>query len=298
MKKLAITGLSGVIGMRLFQNLLPNLKIYDLYHTHKVSSKNVIHKHIDLLNQKSIFNCLEEVTPETIIHMAAITHIDRCELDRKHGQDGYVWKVNVGASDIISRYCKENKAKLIFLSTECVFDGEEKSYDEKSTKHPKNWYGKSKSEAENIIKTNCPDAAIIRAVIAYHEHDQERTLFGKLLKLLKSGKNFGAVTNQLITPTYTDDIVMAINLLLQKPQSGIFHISPEIKTTIYDFALKIACQLGFNESLVVGKTLEEYFGKEKAGLRLKNACLSGEWTKSMLGFTPLTIDQVLDKIDI
>ncbi|MDO8610134.1 MAG: sugar nucleotide-binding protein, partial [bacterium] len=255
MKKIAITGLSGVIGMRMLQNLPVDSEIYDLYHTNKAPSEDVIHKHIELLNPENILKCLEKIKPETIIHMASITHIDRCEEDRRNGQEGDVWKVNVGSAETISGYCKKNGVKLISLSTECVFEGVAQSYDEKSVKNPKNWYGQTKSEAEDIIRANCPDSSIIRAVIAYHEHDKEKTLFGKLLQSFKSGKNFGAVTDQLITPTYTDDIVKAINLLLQNHKSGIFHISPETNTTIYDFAIKIAQKFGFDRSLIIRQTL-------------------------------------------
>lgn len=294
MKKIAITGLNGVIGMRFLKNL-PDYEIYDLYHTQKAPSENVIHSHIELLNAKSVVNTLKKINPEVIVHMASITHIDRCEEDQKKGQAGKVWKVNVGSSDIISKFCKKNGTKLIFLSTECVFDGCEQSYDEKSVKNPINWYGKTKSDAEDVIIANYPDASIIRAVIAYHEQDQGKTLFGKILSLLESGKNFGAVTDQFITPTYTDDIIKTINLLINNPKSGIFHISPGEKTTIYDFAYKMASKLGFDQSIIVKQTLEEFFGEERAKLRLKNSCLNGEWTKSQLGIIPLTIDEVLDK---
>jgi dTDP-4-dehydrorhamnose reductase len=298
MKKIAITGLSGVIGTRMCKSLPAGFKVYDLYHTRKAKCRSVLHKQVDLADSKKVLSCLEKIQPVTIIHMASITHIDKCEEDYKNGRNGYIWKINVNSSDIISKYCKQSGANLIFLSTECVFNGQRQLYDEKAAKNPKNWYGRTKNEAENIIIKNYPHASIIRAVIAYHEDDQGTTLFGKLLKPLKNGKKFGAVTDQLITPTYTDDIIQAINLLLQNPQSGIFHISPKSKTTIYDFALKIASKFGFDRSLIVGKTLEEYFGKEGARLRLKNSCLKGRQTESILGFTPLTVDQVLDKISI
>lgn len=297
MKKIAITGLSGVIGTRLLKNL-PDFEIYDLYHTQKAFSEYVIHKHIELLDSKNIINCLNKINPDVIVHMASITHIDKCEDDRKNSREGKVWKVNVGSTNTLSKFCKKNNIKLIFLSTECVFDGEEQTYNEKSIKNPRNWYGITKSEAENIILDNCPDASIIRAAIAYHEEDQEKTLFGKISKLFKDGKKFGAVTDQFITPTYTDDIVKAINSLLKNPKSGIFHICPEEKTTIYDFACKIASKFGFDQSLIVKQTLEEYFGEERAKLRLRNSCLDGEWTKSQLKIIPLTVTEVLDKINL
>ncbi|MDD2822966.1 MAG: SDR family oxidoreductase [Candidatus Daviesbacteria bacterium] len=298
MKKIAITGLSGVIGSRLSKSLPEGFKIYNLYHTHKEPIKGVMPKHIELLKPESIDACLNEISPEIIVHMASATHIDRCEEDRKYGEKGDVWKVNVNATNTIATYCKKNKTQLIFLSTECVFDGEELSYDEKSVKNPKNWYGVTKSKAEDIIFAACPTASIIRAVIAYNEQDREKTLFGKILQGFKNGKQFKAVTDQIITPTYTDDIVKAIKLLIQKPKSGIFHISPEDKTTAYDFALKIAEKFGFDQSLIVETTLNEYFGAERAQLRLKNSCLDGKWTQSQLKFTPLNITQVLDKINL
>lgn len=299
MKKIAITGLSGIIGSRFCKYLPEGYKIYDLYHQTPVKLGTVINRQIDLINQENIHLVLEEINPDIIIHMASVTHIDRCEEDRKNGKNGIVWKTNVSPINIIADFCRKNKTNLIFLSTECVFDGEKDEYDEEDIRNPKNWYGFTKSKAEEIILIKCPNqAAIIRAVITYYENDQGKTILGKFLELLRSKKEIFAVTDQIISPTYTDDILAVIKILLADFQAGIFHVSSGSRITPMEFGQKITRKFGLDESLIRGKSLEEYFGKEKARLRLKNSYLNDAKTRLRLKYNPLTVEEALNRIDV
>ncbi len=81
---------------------------------------------------------------DTVIHLAAKTHIDACEKDRPLGRNGEAWKDNVDATRKIVEFCRLGKKKLIFLSTECVFDGKKEKYYEKDNPNPINWYGATK----------------------------------------------------------------------------------------------------------------------------------------------------------
>lgn len=298
MKKVVITGLSGAIGSRFCEQLPKNCKIYDLYHKNKAPSKKVVHIKFDLLDQARTLSVLEKIEPDIILHLAAITHIDKCEKDKKNGKTGVVWKTNVDATENIAEFCSNKSTKIIFLSTECVFDGEKGNYVETSFKKPKNWYGVTKDEAEKIVLQNHENSAIVRSVVAFHENDEEKTLFGKFLKEFKNKRKFKAVSDQIITPTYTDDIVKSINILINNFQPVIFHISSAAKISPYEFALKIAKKFNFDQSLVIGTSLDDYFGKEKAKLRLKKILLNSKMTYSRLGFHPLTIDEALEKIRI
>src|SRR3990167_7390806 len=130
MKIIAITGLNGVIGKILGEEIPATDQIVDLYHSKKYSGHAKVYKHLklDLLKKDKISNVLKKVKPDVIIHLAAITHIDRCEKDKKNGKNGEVWKVNVEGTAEIAKYCAKHKIQLIFLSTECVFDGKQKYF--------------------------------------------------------------------------------------------------------------------------------------------------------------------------
>jgi dTDP-4-dehydrorhamnose reductase len=137
-KRIAITGLNGVIGKKLADALTSDSFVIDLYHN--TSSKNKANKRIflDLSKKRNIAKALDEAMPDIIVHMAAITHIDGCEDDRKKGKEGIVWKVNVEGTNEIARFASKNNVPIIFLSTECVFDGKKEYFAENDKKKPIN----------------------------------------------------------------------------------------------------------------------------------------------------------------
>lgn len=295
MKRIAITGLNGAIGKNLAEELNQEFSIYDLYHTKKYSGKAKIAQHVkfDLLSKNKVKNSLQKIKPDIIIHLAAITHIDNCEKDKINGKNGIVWKTNVEGTNEIAKYCVRKNVQLIFLSTECVFDGKKLFFDEKSTKSPINWYGKTKSEAEECILSLEAKAAIIRSVVAYHQNDNKETIYGKILSDLNSNKEVKSVYDQNFTPTYMDDIVKAINSVARRNLTGIFHVVPLKTTTPYDFAKLVAKRNNVPLKNVKKTTLFKYYGKEKSSLRLKNASLSGIKTNRILDFIPRNPEDAL-----
>lgn len=294
-KKIAITGLSGVVGQVLSEELPSAMQFIDLFHNVRYLGSRKISEHVafDLLNRKSIPEILDKVEPDIIIHMAAVTHIDVCESDRKNGKKGITWATNVLGSYAIAKYCARNKIPLVFLSTECVFDGESEFFSEDAKKNPKNWYGATKSEAEDLILSSGAPAAIIRSVVAYHLNDNSKTIYGKILNTLQSQDDIVAVHDQLFTPTYTYDIVSGIRKVVEKNLRGVYHVAPKRVLSPYDFALLVASKNKYNHTSVKKITLKSYYDAERAALRLQNSCLLGEKSIKALGFIPKNPEEIL-----
>ena len=289
MKRIAITGLSGVIGQILLEEMDKSLDVIDLFHTRPYlnSIKIKEHQNLDLLDKAKIEEILEKTKPSVVIHMAAVTHIDRCQADKKRGKNGKVWKINVAASGEVAKFCAKHKVPIIFLSTECVFDGKKEFFSENSLKNPINWYGETKSVAEDLILESGTQASIIRSVVAYHKNDDNKTIYGKILSELKSKNRVQAVDDQFFTPTYTYDIAHAINLILKNKLQGIYHVAPKKNLSPLDFALLIAERNGYSKSLVKGTSLKSFYGNERSSLRLRNASLLGLKTEKVLKFIPI-----------
>jgi len=294
-KKIGITGLSGVIGGILGENLPRNIQVIDLFHNTKFdkSVKNVEHKKINLKNKIEIQQALKDIKPDLIIHLAAITHIDKCEKDRKNGKKGIVWKINVEGTSEIAKFCAQHKIHLIFLSTECVFDGKQKYFSENAKKNPINWYGATKSEAEDIILASGAPATIIRSVVAYHKNDRNKTIYGKILSQLKENKTFSVVDDQLFTPTHTYDIVRAINKAIRYNLLGVYHVAPKRRLSPYEFAKIIAKSNNFPLNLLKRTTLRSYYDSRREVLRLKNACLLGKKSNRVLNLVPKNPEEVI-----
>lgn len=295
MYKIGITGLSGVIGQILVEELPSDLQLIDLYHEKKYigKRKKIKSSKFDLLNTSNVDKVLEKIRPDIIIHLAAITHIDKCEKDKENGKDGIVWKTNVLGTEQIVRYCIKYKKKIIYMSTECVFDGEKEFFIEKDKKNPINWYGYTKSEAENTVIKSKINYAIIRAVVAYHRNDQGKTIYGKLLKSIKSENSVPVVYDQKFTPTFTYDIISAINIILDKDLKGIFHVAPNENISPYDMARIIAQKNDISLKKIKKVKLKNFYSSEAASLRLKNASLNALATNKKLGIKPLTPREAL-----
>ena len=295
MMKIAVTGLSGVIGNVFISEIPSNFEIIDLYNKSKsVSPKIKKHVYFNLFDKTNIVKKLEKIKPDVVLHMAAITHIDKCEKDKKNGKNGKVWRINVDATEEIAKYCKKNEILIVFLSTECVFDGKKRFYIESSKKKPINWYGYTKDKAEQMLLKSKAPVAIIRSVVAYHKEENNKTIYGKILNDLKSQKYISAVTDQLFTPTYTYDIVKAINNVIENKMLGIYHIAPKKSLSPYDFALLVADKNKYSRSHVKKTTLKSYYDSKRAALRLRYACLSGQRSSKILKFTPVNPERAIN----
>ncbi|HVZ66637.1 MAG TPA: sugar nucleotide-binding protein [Patescibacteria group bacterium] len=294
-KNVAVTGLSGVVG-KVFARLYGDeYNLIDLYHNKKTLSSPQIKKHykLDLLNTNRIQKILEKVNPDVVVHMASITHIDKCETDRKNGEKGNVWKINVEATRQIVSFCSKKKIPFVFLSTECVFDGKKKKFNESSKKNPRNWYGVTKSAAEDIIIASKAKAAIIRSVVTYHKADHGKTIYGKVLRSLKNKGIVYAVGDQFFTPTYTEDIVKGVRVVIDGKLTGIFHVVPAKTITPYKFSILIAKSNNFPSRMVKKTSLVSLYGKDRANLRLVNASLSASKSRKILNFIPKAPGEVI-----
>lgn len=294
MKTIAVTGLSGVIGSALLPTLTSaGYQVIDLYHQHPSTSPAVF-KSIQLdLTNPDFDLALSGFNISAVVHLAAITHIDRCENDKVFGKKGVVWQVNVIGTQKLVDYCLAHQIHLVYLSTECVFDGAVGLYTEQSPRHPKNWYGETKAAAEQAVEQLSSLGAIVRAVIAYQPNDQGKTIFGKLKPALLERKPISVVNDQEITPTYTGDITRAVLKILNQSAAGIFHLSSGEITTPYAFAQLLAKSYDFDGSIIKGQSMVEYFGEAKAKLRLKHATLDGTKTSRALGIRVRTPQEVL-----
>jgi dTDP-4-dehydrorhamnose reductase len=295
MTRIAVTGLSGVIGTLLLPHLpLKNSDVIELYHRQPVlSSAAGTSVKVDLASPRALINQLNNLKIDVFIHLAAVTHIDRCELDRKHGSKSNVWKVNVGATKIISEYCQKHSARMMMLSTECVFDGTTPFYDEHAEPSPKNWYGQTKAAAEKHVSKLGSLGTIIRATIAYHPEDNNQTIYGKIEQLYKQNKPFSVVSDQYVTYTYTPDIIKTILAVYKKKISGVVHVSTNQELTPFEFSQTLAKYVGYDSQLARPVSMVEYLGEQKAKLRLQHASLGNTTSHHKVGFKPRTLLEVL-----
>jgi len=186
--------------------------------------------------------------PDIVIHTAAMTNVDQCELEKEA-----CWQLNVDAVEYLIAACEQIDAFLVHLSTDFIFDGEAGPYDEKAVANPISYYGESKLAAEQLLEASSIDWAIARTVLVYGiAHDMSRSnIILWVKKSLEEGKAIKVVDDQLRSPTLAEDLAMGCYLIAQKRAKGIFNISGKDLLTPYDMAIKTAAYFKLSQ-----KTME------------------------------------------
>lgn len=228
MKKVLITGASGFMGTKLV-NILS--EFFEIIPT-DINSEIIL----DITNKEQVSQMLNDKKPDIVVHTAAYTDVDSCE-DNKE----LAWSINVGGTKNIAEACKDINAKLIVISTDFIFDGKKGSYTEEDTPNPISEYGRTKLEAEKVVKENLENYLIARTCVLYgYNSPKDKQTFEKwVINNLEEGKEIKVVTDQTVSPTLIDDIALAIKTFIEKDAKGVYHLVGSEIISRYDFAVKV-----------------------------------------------------------
>lgn len=247
------TGLDGLVGSRIVELLR------DKYEFENLS----ISTGLDITNRNAVLEKIKSSDAPVVLHLAAKTNVDGCELDRAMGEKGDAWKINVEGTRNVVDACLEDNKKIIYISTDFVFDGAKEVYLEKDIPNPINWYARTKYEGEEIVrKSSCP-WWIVRIAYPYRANFGKLDFFRAILKKLQMGEKIKGITDHIFTPTLIDDISFAIDVLIRNDSQGIFHCVGSQSLTSFDASLLIAEAFNLNQNLISKTTRAEFF-KDRA----------------------------------
>ncbi len=182
--------------------------------------------------------------PELVIHCAARTNVDYCELH----PDG-TYRNNVTATRNVVNICQRTGAALVYISTDYVFDGQSKfPYREYEHCNPINIYGMTKYYGEQIVQQHLSRFYIIRT--AWLFGDIGVNFVKTMLQKIPLQKTVAVVDDQIGSPTYATDLAQAINRLIRTEAYGIYHITNSGCCSWYQFARLIAERLGEHEGKI------------------------------------------------
>ena len=203
---------------------------------------------VDLLNKVALLALLDQIVPDVILHTAAMTNVDACELQQEECD-----RMNIEVVANILEYCDKKDVYLVHLSTDFIFDGKKGTvYKEDDIAHPVNYYGRSKLKSELMIKESNVDHAILRTILVYGLVDgNDRSNIVLWVKnSLENKKEINVVTDQLRMPTYAEDLAEACWLAVEKKAKGVFNVSSNQLMSIYEVALAVADAFGLDKELI------------------------------------------------
>ncbi|MDP9160213.1 MAG: dTDP-4-dehydrorhamnose reductase [Acidobacteriota bacterium] len=197
-------------------------------------------KDADIRNSEQVSRAVEKTQPKWIVLAAAYTDVDGCESNRQLAFD-----VNTQGAANVARAAKQNGARLLFLSTDYVFDGNGSlPYETDHPRAPRSVYGKSKAQAEAEISELLPDCCIVRTSWLFGAGG--RCFPDTILKLSESRKEIDVVDDQRGSPTYTPDFARAIRDLCHRDVQGIVHVTNRGDCSWFEFASEIVELSGSN----------------------------------------------------
>lgn len=202
---------------------------------------------VELTNRQRVLACINTIRPEVIIHAAAMAQPDACELNR---EDCY--NSNVNATRYLLEAAELVQSKMVFISTDFIFSGDDGPYRETDTPAPVNYYGQTKWEAEQMVQLCKTNWAIVRTVLVYGNilTGTRSNVVTWVKDNLEKGNRIKVVSDQIRTPTYVEDLVQGIQLIIDKNARGIYHISGKEILTPYDMAVQVADYFGLDKSLM------------------------------------------------
>lgn len=255
---IAVIGTSSMIGSR-YCELLPGKKIIkgDL-------SSGVA---VDITSLDSTENFFR-IPFDSVILFSAFTDVDAAEKQRGN-KDESCWKINVEGAKNVVNLCKTFERKLILISTDFVFDGSGGPYGEddktKGDTEKTSWYGLTKLEAERICMSTLTDYIILRISYPYRaKFDKKLDFARQILTRYENNTLYPMFNDQIITPTFVDDIAPAIEKLLESNEKGIFHLASPESSTPYEFAKQLLSEFGKDPSKLQPASIVDFLTKDNA----------------------------------
>lgn len=250
-KRVFITGSTGLLGLSLMNSKPAGIVIYAGYYNfpHDSLPDADIHEYIpiDIRDRADVVKVFKKIRPDVVIHAASQGSVDYCERNREEA-----WRTNVEGSRDVIEACRVSNIKLIFTSSNAVFDGEQPPYKEDDRPNPVDYYGQTKLQTEQDILKGQIDYAIVRLMTMYgwnHPLERQNPVTWVLGKL-KKGEKINIVNDIYNNHLYVDNAAQAIWAVIEKAKQGIYHIAGGEVVSRYSLACAVADIFGFDKDFI------------------------------------------------
>jgi dTDP-4-dehydrorhamnose reductase len=239
-----VIGASGLVGSNLLVQLknLEDSTAVGTYRQHPVAGLEPF----DILDRTAVYHFFQHIQPTVVFLSAALSNVDFCEL---HPDLSY--EANVSGVKHIVEAANSCRAKLVFFSTDYIFDGRAGPYLEEDAACPISQYGWHKALAEHHIALHAADYLIIRTTGVYGWESQGKNFIYRLLNTLPRGQTVRVPTDQIANPTYAPNLAAATLELVQAGAHGVFNLVGGGRVSRYEFALEVARIFDLDPTLIL-----------------------------------------------
>ena len=221
--KVLVTGVKGQLGYDVVKEL----------EERNIEAIGVDIEEMDITDSESVQQVIKGVCPDAVIHCAAYTAVDAAE-----DNADICTKVNVDGTRNIAQVCKELDIKMLYISTDYVFDGKgERAWEPEDERNPQSVYGQTKCDGELAVQELLDKYFIVR--IAWVFGINGKNFVKTMLKLAETRNSLTVVDDQFGSPTYTYDLAKLLADMIVTDKYGIYHATNEGICSWYEFACEI-----------------------------------------------------------
>jgi dTDP-4-dehydrorhamnose reductase len=236
---------------------------------------------LDLADPEEVRRRIVASEPDLVFHAAALTDVDRCEVERD-----LAMKINVRGTELVRDAARVFGAFIVYVSSDYVFDGNRGYYREEDPTKPVNWYGQTKLLGEEGCDCIARTSVIYGALPA-----RGKVNFALwLIERLRAGDEVKIVTDQLITPTLNTNLAKMMLEAGERRLEGTYHMAGATRISRYDFAVEIARVFGLDAGLITPSRMDEMSWKAKRPL---DSSLDTAKARRLLDEKPLPLKESL-----
>ena len=282
--KFLITGSAGLVGSQVVKDLVKQNHItYSCYHSKKPSCGIPIQ--LDLSDRCKIVKVLKEIQPERIIHLAAITNVERCETEKE-----LATRINIKSTETIANQAAKQQTFFTYVSTDYVFDGKQGMKKEQDFTNPLGFYGKTKLGGEIALNNIASGWCIARTSTPFGIHNKENFPLW-IKKNLESNKKIPVIIDQFTSPTFVPNLSKMLIETTIRQIAGVINLAGATRISRYEFALLIADKLNLDKKLLIPKKIHEMNWKAQ---RPMDSSLDVSFALEILKEKPLEIEESLE----
>lgn len=280
--KALVIGAAGLVGGALMRTLRDrDTAAIGTYHARAVPGL----QRLDVTHAEAIRRMLLDVRPTVVFLPAALTAVDYCEDHRDEA-----WAINVEGPRQVASAASEAGAKLVFYSTEYVFDGADGPYGEDDPISPRGAYARSKAEGEQAIRDTLADHIVIRTTIVFGWDPASKNFAMQVLQRLSAGEPMRVPSDQIGNPTLVDFLAESSVQLVERGFSGTVNVVGRDRVPRTEFAVRLAAGLGLDASLIDPVTTAEL---HQVAPRPLAAGLKTDRLVAVLGTEPIALDDAI-----
>lgn len=286
--RIIVLGGSGFIGSHILERVITQHHAFGTFFSNPhIPVAGCGFERMDIRDFDSVLKVLAKTKPDMVVQVSGTQNIEYCAANPQEAL-----QIHAEGTRNVVRACQEvGIRRLVYISTDCVFDGENDFFSEDALTHPFNVYGHVKLAGENAVLDSGLDPLVIRASILFgwRKPGQASNFALRVWSALTEGYTIPAATNLFNTPLEITPATDVITRLSLGQYQGIYHVAGRSRISRYEFAIAVAEIFGLNTSLVLPVS-------DITKLRQPNSCLAVNKVESLLNIHLETLQDGLHRM--